>query len=213
MGVGAGASLACRSALARDRGDGVAAICGHIRFRVCWASGFRPLRPTHFAFAQSKQRHCSGLGPCGLPSFRRRSTGPHRRAVHGPSALARRPASLPGSASPAFGLRQRRDWRRLCDWGRKAKAKAKRSEALASDLDLDLLHKWHRRRQSRRWCRPSGGVVQGETRQEPSQRCGREAVATRAPGATPEGGNPACRRDYPEQWLCPLLAETKVGRP
>ncbi len=69
----------------------------------------------HFGFGQSNQSHCSGLGPCGVPSFRRRSTGPHRWAVPGPAALARRPASLPGSATPPLGLHQRRGWRRL-DW-------------------------------------------------------------------------------------------------
>jgi hypothetical protein len=62
----------------------------------------------HFGFGQSNQSHCSGLGPCGVPSFRCRSTGPRRWAIHGPAALARRPASLPGSATPPLGLHQRR---------------------------------------------------------------------------------------------------------
>jgi hypothetical protein len=47
-----------------------------------------------------------------------------------------------------------------------------------------------RRRRTRRWRRPSGGVVQGETRQEPSQRCGREALCNACPRSNAGGREP-----------------------
>jgi hypothetical protein len=92
---------------------GMAAGFRHIRYRVACAPGSGPYgRPTLVSakvgkaiapgWAASRFPH-SGAAPPG------RAEGPsmaHRRwlGIH---------ASLPGSASPAFGLRQRRDWRRL----------------------------------------------------------------------------------------------------
>jgi hypothetical protein len=115
----------------------------------------------HFGFGQSNQSHCSGLGPCGVPSFRCRSTGPRRWAVPGPAALARLPASLPGSATPPLGLHQRRVWRCL-DW-RCMQGGLIAVGAPPDGSPLCLSCTGSAGGAERDLCRPSGGVAQGET--------------------------------------------------
>ena len=175
---------------------------------VTFATGLRSLcafTARHFGFGQSNQSHCSGLGPFGVPSLRRRSTGPRRWAVPGPAALARRPASLPGSATPPLGLHQRRN-RRCLQWRCSQREKYRPcgsrsggapSPAVQATQNATCAGRAQALRRGKR-------AMDGELA---PQGQGRPIGA--APGAAPERGNPKGRNQ--EQWFFPPFCRNKKG--
>ena len=169
---------------------------------TAWAGPwFRPLRPTPFCFGKRGKNHCSWLGPSGSLT----SATLHRAAPKGlPCPIGAGSASMPRSPAP----------RRL----RSACAQVAFGGVCASCVKDQGQELW--------LCFSHGGadaaerdVGAGRVEALRRGRRGRSRVsvaagrpfATRAPGATPEGGNPAGAK--PGAMALVTFPERKVTRP